>query len=161
MAKWLVLLAVAGCAAGDSGPNGFNDANPGDGASPNCITFEVFPDHPNAGDHVKVTAHVMGGGVLSYHWRVDGVDNTNYEASDGSAIGFDVPEAVPHTGPVAPPREVCAKGQLVVSVGNPNGAIAMSRLRITPPADRAPPQENVILVHGGTSSDRPFYADPG
>ena len=161
-----VAILLAGCAS-DFGPHGgdVDGGNPGDGASPGCLRLVVEPGSPNVGDHVKVTAIVNEAGVLDYHWRVDGVETTNYEAADHSAIGFDAPSpAAPHTVTVdLTPSDTCGgeQGNATVFVHDPNAATVMYRLRVIPPAELAPPQETLIVVQGHTDAQRPVLADPG
>jgi hypothetical protein len=163
--KAVVLATLVGC-AGSFGGSSNGDAG-GSGITSDapiaCLTFTIAPPNPVAGDHVKATATAFGQGVVAYHWQLDGVDYTNYEAPDGSAIGFDVPQPVSHTVSVdITPNEGCATYEQTINVGAANGNIAMFRMRVLPPADLAPPQEQLIIVTGGqTSTDRPFYIDPG
>ncbi|MEO8845399.1 MAG: hypothetical protein ABI591_24295 [Kofleriaceae bacterium] len=158
----LCLLALAGCAGSGYG-NSNGDGGIGDDAGHGCLTFTITPAHPVAGDHVKATAMAFGGGVVQYHWQLDGVDYTNYEAPDESAIGFDVPLPVSHTVSVdITPSDGCSVYEQTINVGNANGNVVMYRMRVVPPPDLAPPQESLIVVAGGqTSTDRPFYIDPG
>jgi hypothetical protein len=161
----VLLLVLVGCSSiggnaisGDAGGSGISSDAP-----VACLSFSITPPFPVAGDHVKVTATAFVDGVTAYHWQVDGVDNTNYEAPDESAIGFDVPQAVSHTVSVdITPNQGCATYEQTINVGAANGNIAMFRMRVLPPSDLAPPQEQLIVVTGGqTSTDRPFYIDPG
>ena len=162
--KVVLLLALVGCAGG-AGSVSNSDANMGgeDAGGNGCLSFTITPPHPVAGDHVKATAMANVGEVVQYHWQVDGVDNTNYEATDESAIGFDVPQPVSHTVSVAiTPSDGCPTYEATINVGNANGNLAMYRMRVLPPPDLAPPQETLIVITGGqTSTDRPFYIDPG
>src|SRR6185503_13109275 len=111
------------------------------GGCSNALIFE--PAFPVAGDHIKVTAQVFGPGVIDYVWMVDGVPNTNYESvTDHSAIGFDAPTADSHTVSVQIlGSSGCSFAQQTISVMNPNGTLVMYRVRLTPPAALAPPQE--------------------
>ncbi|HEY0254529.1 MAG TPA: hypothetical protein VGC41_23540, partial [Kofleriaceae bacterium] len=98
MKALVAVLFVAGCSLGSAGAGtfdgggGMSDAGGGD-----CVTLTFAPSMPVTGDHVKVTATVFASGTFHYRWKVDGVDNANYEAADDSAIGFDVPDPVSHT----------------------------------------------------------------
>ncbi|CAN5665522.1 hypothetical protein BH11MYX1_BH11MYX1_17570 [soil metagenome] len=153
------LVFVASCA----GSSGQHDSDGGTGDATGCDINLVFePANPVINDHVKVTAQALTGGVLEYVWHVDGSPNTSYEAVDHSAIGFDVPTAVSHTVTVdISPASGCSQAQRTIDVGT-SGAVVIYRMRVTPPANLAPPQESLIQVHGGqTSVDRPFLIDPG
>jgi hypothetical protein len=156
-----LVLGLAGCGfGGDNGITG--DAGNSSDAN-GCSNILIFdPPFPVAGDHIKVTAQVFGPGVLDYIWLVDGVSNTNYEAADHSAIGFDAPTASPHTVSVQiEGSSGCSFDEQTINVGNPTGTVVMYRVRVTPPAGLAPPQETLIQVHGGQSIDRSFVVDPG
>lgn len=165
MRVFVIALVAAGCAGGDySGPHPGVDSSGGAGDAQNpCIDLVVTPSPPVAGDHVKVTAVVSAAGVFTYEWRVDGVVNTMYEAANQSAIGFDAPDPVPHTVSVdiSPSPSCGGHADRTIQIGNPNGALMTYRLRVISPANLAPPQEDTILIHGGTSSDRPIFVDPG
>ncbi|HEX7703428.1 MAG TPA: hypothetical protein VF403_21960, partial [Kofleriaceae bacterium] len=162
--KVVLLLALVGCAGG-AGSVSNSDANMvvADSGGNGCLSFTITPPHPVAGDHVKATATAIVMGNVAYHWQVDGIDNTNYEATDESAIGFDVPQPVSHTVSVAiTPSDGCPTYEATINVGNANGNLAMYRMRVLPQSDLAPPQETLIVITGGqTSTDRPFYIDPG
>ncbi len=152
---------LAGCAGG-ADHSGLVDGNTGGDAGGCGLTLLFEPAQPVAGDHVKVTAQAYTTGVVDYHWQVDGVDNTSYEAADRSAIGFDVPTPVSHTVTVdITPANGCSQAQQTINVRNPAGAIVQYRMRVVPPAALAPPQEALITVTGGQSADRPFFIDPG
>ncbi|HEY6032932.1 MAG TPA: hypothetical protein VIV58_01700 [Kofleriaceae bacterium] len=158
-----IVVALAGCAGGADHAI-LNDANnPGDDANGCSNTLIFDPPFPVAGDHIKVTDQVFGPGIVDYEWQVDGVPNTNYEASDHSAIGFDAPTADSHTVNVHIVGNFsgCTDAQQTINVMNPGGTLVMYRVRLTPPADLAPPQETLIQVHGGQNADRPFAVDPG
>lgn len=159
--KVIFLLSLVGCGMG-GGSQAVSDASSGD-ANHGCLSITITPPTPVAGDHVKATAMAFAPDVLAYHWQLDGVDNTNYEASDESAIGFDVPTAVSHTISVdITPSNGCSLVERTINVGSSNGNVAMYRMRVLPPPELAPPQETLIVVTGGqTSTDRPFYIDPG
>lgn len=166
-ARSLLLVGVVAC-GGDSGFHMITDANQGNDAAgdgPTCgVVLTVDPAMPVIGDHVRVSATVAGGsGVLDYSWLVDGQANTAYEAADHSAIGFDAPTATNHTVSVtiSGGSVGCPFAEQTISVANPNGTLVMYRVRITPPAALAPPQETLIQIHGGQNVDRPFMIDPG
>lgn len=160
-------LALAACAwsaacGSQSDGNGTDGGMVGD--APGCNVDLVFtPAAPVAGDHIKVTAQALTSGVLDYTWTVDGAPSTAYEAVDHSAIGFDVATAVSHTVTVdISPASGCSQAQRTINVASPSGTIVMYRMRVIPPANLAPPQESLILVHGGQMSvDRPYVIDPG
>ena len=165
MKRCVLALALIGCAGGADNANKASALDASNGADAggcsNALIFE--PAFPVAGDHIKVTAQVFGPGVIDYVWMVDGVPNTNYESvTDHSAIGFDAPTADSHTVSVQIlGSSGCSFAQQTISVMNPNGTLVMYRVRLTPPAALAPPQETLIQVHGGQNSDRPFAIDPG
>ncbi|HET9991497.1 MAG TPA: hypothetical protein VFQ65_23370 [Kofleriaceae bacterium] len=169
MKRSLLALALVGCGGLDANNSHttLTDA-PTSGDAGGCENTLIFdPPFPVAGDHIKVTAQVFTSGVLDYAWLVDGVANTNYEtadpAHDHSAIGFDAPTATSHTVSVTITGNTggCNYAEQTINVGNPTGTIVMYRIRVTPPAALAPPQETLIQVHGGQSIDRPFSIDPG
>lgn len=157
----LCMLALVGCGFG--GADGIrDDGGTSSDASGMCQNTLIFdPPFPVAGDHIKVTAQVFGP-VTDYAWELDGVANTNYEAPDHSAIGFDAPTADSHTVSVTLTNNPgCSFLQQTINVMNPGGTLVMYRVRLTPPANLAPPQETLIQVHSGQNADRPFAVDPG
>jgi len=156
-----IIVVLGGCAGGADHAVVGDGGNTGADAG-GCQNTLIFnPPFPIAGDHIKVTAQIFGF-VSDYAWMVDGVANTNYEADDHSAIGFDAPTADPHTVSVqAMPAGECRDIQQDINVMNPSGTLVMYRVRLTPPSDLAPPQETLIQIHGGQNIDRPFAVDPG
>lgn len=160
-----IAVLLVGCAGGADHAISDVDAGHGGEDAGGCQNVLIFdPAVPVAGDHVKVTAQVFGF-VTDYAWRVDGVANTNYEGTDHndhSAIGFDVPTAVSHTVSVdVTPPGACGHLDQTIDVMNPGGTLVMYRVRLTPPAELAPPQETLIQLHQGQNIDRPFSVDPG
>jgi len=161
--RFAALLVLVGCAGGADHAI-IDDANGnGDSAGQDCLTITITPGTPHKGDHVKATAMGYGiGAVLDFAWNVNGIPNTTYEAPDGSAIGFDVPEAVSYEVGVAITPPSCLPVQRTINVLSGNGNTKLYRMRVVPPADLAPPQETEIVVVGGqTVEDRPFFIDPG
>jgi hypothetical protein len=154
-------LVLVGCGFGGADGTRSDAGGQSDDANGCSSTLIFDPPFPVAGDHIKVTAQVFGP-VTDYVWMVDGVGNTNYEASDHSAIGFDAPTADSHTVSVQIEGSAgCSFAQQTINVMNPSGTLVMYRVRLTPPADLAPPQETLIQIHGGQNADRPFAVDPG
>ncbi|MEO9186832.1 MAG: hypothetical protein ABI467_25285, partial [Kofleriaceae bacterium] len=156
-------LGLAGCAGSDANNKASVTDAGGNGDAIGCSNALIFdPAFPVAGDHIKVTAQVFGPGVLDYAWQVDGVSTTAYEAANHSAIGFDAPTAVSHLVSVQiSGASGCSFFEQTIDVLSPNGTLVMYRVRLTPPAELAPPQETLIQVRGGQSIDRSFVVDPG
>jgi hypothetical protein len=164
MKRAVFAIALAACGAQGQAMN--TDANSGGDAAgdagQSCIALTVSPTFPVVGDHVRVSATVGGAGVPTYTWLLDGHADTDYEAADHSAIGFEATTATSHfvsvdvTGVAG-----CFHDDTTISVGNPTGQIVTYRLRAVPPLDLAPPQEVVVQVHGGQSFDRTLILDTG
>jgi hypothetical protein len=161
-------LAAIGCGFGGANANKGSTLDSGVSSdAAGCSNALIFdPAFPVAGDHIKVTAQVYGTGV-GYAWLVDGVPNTSYETADPdhdhSAIGFDAPTVANHTVSVTITggNVACPFVQQTIDVANPSGNIVMYRVRVTPPAALAPPEETLVQIHGGQNVDRPFMVDPG
>jgi hypothetical protein len=104
-------------------------------------------------------------GVLTYDWSVahnsQAVPYT-MEAADNSQIGF----LVPTTGAYDVSVQIggsaqCTFEMATLNVLDPNGVNGYYRLRAVP-SSSAPPQESVVLVHGGTAMyERDIALDPG
>jgi hypothetical protein len=162
--KIALLFVLVGCAGSSGNQHVVADGGGGNTDAPTgCLSITITPPFPQKGDHIKATAVAMASGVASYTWQVNGLPNTNYEAPDESAIGFDVPDAVSYEVGVSIPDDFgCPPITRTINVTDGNGLTKTYRMRVIPPADLAPPQENEIVVVGGqTSEDRPFYVDPG
>ncbi|MFT3693662.1 MAG: hypothetical protein QM831_11015 [Kofleriaceae bacterium] len=164
--KILFAVALAGCSMGSDGGAcgencGLNDAGGQNDAGGGCAVISFAPANPKAGDHVKATATPFVTGVVHYRWKVDGVANTTYEAPDESAIGFDVLEPTSHSVSVDLDDPSMCHADGFINVSNPNGVTTPFVMRVIPNDTIAPPQEQTILVQGGTQTQRPVYLDPG
>jgi hypothetical protein len=156
----ILLLAACGASRGESSSDAGGQTTD---APIDCLSLTFAPSPVYKGDHVKATAMANVGGVVGYSWLVNGVPNTSYEASDDSAIGFDVPDATSYTVSVSltGPAQ-CTPVERTLNVLGNSGNVAMYRMRVIPPPDLAPPQETLIQINGGqTTQDRPFAIDPG
>ncbi|HEX4453191.1 MAG TPA: hypothetical protein VH143_20105 [Kofleriaceae bacterium] len=166
----LASIALAACSFGANASE-TTDALPAsdgggllDGGAGCQVSIAYTPTTPQVGDHVHASAVVSGAdGVPTYAWTLDGSAWTEYEAADGSAIGFDATTAGTYalTVTLGDFTSSCAQGQVDVPVIDATGPDALYRLRVVTGSDVAPPFEAALVVHAGTPAERDVELEPG
>ena len=168
----LLALLVAACGADKyaTNPDGSQnaDANPGSDANPGCsIAITFTPSSPVAPITVRAAATVFDGpGVLDYTWTVklgtQTIQTTYASPTDHSQVDFDAMVAGSYDVTVKiTPQFLCPDGVTSLTVAAPNANFADYRVRVWPPPQLAPTQEQVVRVYGGGDFGHSITLDPG
>ncbi|HUJ59447.1 MAG TPA: carboxypeptidase-like regulatory domain-containing protein [Kofleriaceae bacterium] len=153
-------LALVGLAACGSLGNEMNPDGPLPGDAGGCSVMLSYTTPAYTGQLVTVTSTVDGAfGVPTYSWQLTfgGTAQSFTTAPDGTSISFTPAVAGVYTatldlsGPTS-----CPEASTPINVMVPGGNTANYRLHVVPAPSVAPPQEQIIVVHGGADFDQPI-----